>query len=851
MGQIKSTFSFSVFFLLLIFSSYSLAQNTSSVKWNLVPPDSQRVSSDSGFVSGYNVAGSNIIIRDYTGVLNDGVSTGPLGKYQRWYLNANWPSETSQNNSRFIQFEVRADAGYTLSINSISFYINAGGTGNMLANFYYSTDTSFTSPILLNTGGPFAVSRDVAAQIKYSVQASVGNGQSFYFRIYPWLPGGSTNTGKYIYLQEVIISGITFSFGDTTSPSLPVLTTSNITNIKSTSAACGGNVTSDGGAAVTQRGVCWNTTENPSTGASKTSDGTGTGSYTSTLTNLKPGTTYYVRAYAVNSAGTNYGQQLAFTTNTDTTGALLAFPGAEGFGRYTSGGRGGRIIQVTNLKDDNNPGSFRYAINQSGPRIIVFTVSGTIMLNSDLNISNGNLTIAGQTAPGDGICIANHTVECKASNVIVRYLRFRLGDLTKEANDSFWGREQKNIIIDHCSFSWAIDENGSWYDNTNFTMQWCIYSESLYHSFHPKGDHGYGGIWGGIGATFHHNLIADNSSRNPRFNGARYISTHATELVDFRNNVIFNWGFNSAYGGESGNQNIINNYYKPGPATSSSKTDRIVNPSDPLNPGTGYSKWYVAGNYVEGNSTVSADNWNGGVQPEDAPLDSIKLNNPLPAAPVVTQSAQDAYNSVLQNAGANFPARDSADLRVVNEVKTGYAPFGATYNGGKKGIIDSQKDVGGWPVLKSLPAPLDSDHDGMPDDWEIARGLNPNDSTDSHKTAPDGYTYIEDYINGLVPQNIMAVKETSQIPSSLALLQNFPNPFNPNTKIEYQIPRTEKVRIEVFDLLGRRLAVLVDGIISAGEHNINFNASGLSSGVYIYRLSSSNQIISRKMIVIK
>ncbi len=531
----------------------------------------------------------------------------------------------------------------------------------------------------------------------------------------------------------------------------------------------------------------------------------------------------------------------------------LAFPGAEGFGRYTAGGRGGKVYEVTNLKDDNNPGSFRYAINQNRPRIIVFKVSGTIMLQTDLNISYGNLTIAGQTAPGDGICIANHTVELKASNVIVRYLRFRLGDLTKEADDSFWGRDQKNIIIDHCSFSWAIDEDGSWYDNINYTMQWCLYSESLYHSYHPKGDHGYGGIWGGMGASFHHNLIADNTSRNPRFNGARYNSTHATELVDFRNNVIFNWGFNSAYGGESGNQNMINNYFKPGPATSSgNKQYRIVNPSDPLNPSTGYSKWFIDGNYMEGNSTVTANNWNGGVQPDNSvSLDSIKLNSPLQVAPVSTQSAQDAYLLVLANVGANYPKRDSVDLRVIKEIETGDASFGATYNGGLKGIIDSQNDVKGWPLLNATIAPPDSDHDGIPDSWETAHGLNPYDSTDARNITSDGYTNIEDYINGLVAQSFSQIKNINQFPVTFSLGQNYPNPFNPTTRIEFSLSNATRIRLEIFDMLGRKVATIKDGIESQGEHLIDFDGTKLGSGIYVYRLSSPNKVISRKMILIK
>ncbi len=539
-----------------------------------------------------------------------------------------------------------------------------------------------------------------------------------------------------------------------------------------------------------------------------------------------------------------------------------AFPGAEGFGRVATGGRSGVVYEVTNLNDDSNPGSLRYAINQSGTRTIVFRVSGTIALTNYLKITKGNLTIAGQTAPGDGICLRGYTLSIQANNIVIRYIRSRLGDIDSLVDDachSDGGADTSttyhNVIIDHCSFSWAVDENASFYNDVNFTLQWCIISESLTHSFDPKGNHGYGGIWGGIGATFHHNLLADNSSRNPRFCGARYhYSTAAVEIVDFRNNVIFNWGFNSAYGGESGNHNMVNNYFKPGPATSTGKYSyRIVNPSDSLPHFEPLSKWYVDGNYIVGNTSVTADNWNGGVQPQNAiPLDSFKLASPLPFAPVATESAQNAYTSVLASVGCNFPTRDSADLRVVNEAMTGIAPYGATYGGGLKGILDSQRDVGGWPILNSTTPPLDSDHDGMPDDWEIAHGLNPNDATDRNTVDSVGYTMLEDYINSLVPSisTGVAIKPES-FPKTLILYNSYPNPFNPVTTISYELPVTNRVSLRIYDINGREVATLVDGVQVAGLHRVEFDGQRLASGIYVARLQESGFSRAVKLVLLK
>ena len=453
---------------------------------------------------------------------------------------------------------------------------------------------------------------------------------------------------------------------------------------------------------------------------------------------------------------------------------LKAFPGAEGFGAETTGGRGGRVLYVTNLDDaDKNPpqGSFRWAVEQSGARTVMFKVSGRIKLKSRLSIRNGDLTIAGHSAPGDGICISDYSVVVSASNVIIRYMRFRMGDEQNFEDDALWGRYQKNVIIDHCSMSWSVDECSSFYNNENFTMQWCILSESLRISAHDKGAHGYGGIWGGKGASFHHNLLAHHDSRNPRFAAYDPSSTGGAVrlegLTDFRNNVIYNWGGNSGYGGEGGNYNMVNNYYKPTPGSGNSA--RICAPDpDRTAGGLGlYGVFYVAGNYMLNpngtpNTQVINDNWtaiqpNGGINKND-----IRSSVEFPGGDVTTHTAQEAYGLVLAGAGANF-RRDATDTRVVNEVRNGLAPVRAyfTLNPAERpagvaatraGLIDSQKDVGGWETYSSVPAPADTDGDGIPDEWEIANGLNPNSAADGAAKSLSGgtYTNLEVYLYDLL-----------------------------------------------------------------------------------------------------
>lgn len=444
-----------------------------------------------------------------------------------------------------------------------------------------------------------------------------------------------------------------------------------------------------------------------------------------------------------------------------------AFPGAEGGGMYTTGGRGGKVIYVTNL-NDSGTGSLRAAISQSGARTIIFKVSGLIELKSTLEIKNGNLTIAGQTAPGDGICLKNYEMVIKADNVIVRYMRFRLGDLiTTHEPDALWGRFQKNIMIDHCSVSWSIDECASFYSNQDFTMQWCFIAESLNQSLHGKGDHGYGAIWGGKNATFHHNLLAHHNSRNPRFNGWNRTGLNGNpmneERVDFRNNVIYNWGSNSVYGGESsGKYNMVANYYKYGPATNSGVRSRILEVSMDANPATyspGYGQFYITDNYMYGNGTVTNNNWSGVSYNSGVNKTACKAIEPFECYPITQHTAEMAFDRVLDYAGASLK-RDAVDTRIAKEVRDGSYTYAGSGTG-KKGIIDSQVDVGGWPAYSSTTAPIDSDGDGIPDFWEDANGLNKNDASDAKLTNAEGYTYLEVYLNSIVKDITEAQLNTS------------------------------------------------------------------------------------------
>jgi pectate lyase len=451
--------------------------------------------------------------------------------------------------------------------------------------------------------------------------------------------------------------------------------------------------------------------------------------------------------------------QKIITDKTNGDNRAIAFPGAEGFGKYTTGGRGGKIFIITNL-NDNGPGSFREAAETKAKRIITFAVSGTIHLLTPLRIA-GNVTIAGQTAPGDGICLADHMVSLGGDNMIVRFIRVRLGDKFQNEgmvdgsgdDDAFGGTHRNNIIIDHCSMSWSDDEVFSVYAGDSTSLQWNLIAEPLNYSYHfENGDkdfehHGYGAIWGGRHASFHHNLFAHCNSRNPRFDGIRNIPE---ENCDYRNNVIYDWGGNSVYAGEGGNYNLVNNYYKYGPSTSPATKFRIVTPYKlPTIP---FGKFYVNGNYVDGWPAVTKDNSNGVFFNDGTPDDkkNYLMQTEFPNVTVTTQSAENAYELVLKNVGAIFPSRDTLDQRIINEVKTrtgriidvqGGYPHGTPY----------EQTVNAWPALKSMSAAKDSDNDGMPDQWEEKNGLDQHNGSDASGYKLDkNYTNIEVYINSLV-----------------------------------------------------------------------------------------------------
>ena len=548
-----------------------------------------------------------------------------------------------------------------------------------------------------------------------------------------------------------------------------------------------------------------------------------------------------------------------------------AFPGAEGHGRYVTGGRGGVVKHVTNL-NDSGPGSLRTAVSGSAKKIVVFDVSGVIALKSDLKIG-ANTTIAGQTAPYPGITLRYRTVRPDADNVIVRFIRVRRGQ-EKDVNDgadAIWTRENDGMIFDHCSFSWSIDEVASFYDNNNFTMQWCTAAESLNNAGHGKGAHGYGGIWGGKLASFHHNMIAHVTNRVPRFNGARYewdgyksnamydeykwANPVQAENVDFRNCVMYNWGnSNGCYGGPGGGQiNIVNNYYKGGPATPDSKAQRVTEISVASSGNSSghpdiygmTSRYYINGNTTETNSGTITENrdWNGvnydsgvfTIDGEKWSLDTlnlygdevehkantdgdmcvrIKMDQPAPEGQVTTHSAATAFDKVMSYCGASL-YRDDVDSRYMEEARTGTATYkGSVTN--EDGLIDIVADVNGYTEdnfpSETRPEGFDTDQDGMPDEWETANGLDPNNPDDANlytlDTEKGWYTNVEVYINSLVEHILKA-----QNADAITAVDEYYPACVPVTGIDNApTVSSEIVKIEYFTLGGAKVSEPVKGI---------------------------------------
>lgn len=489
--------------------------------------------------------------------------------------------------------------------------------------------------------------------------------------------------------------------------------------------------------------------------------------------------------------------------------SLLAFPGAEGFGRYATGGRGGKVLTVTSLEDYTSQetpveGTLRWALSQYvstaeiegktitiyEPLTIVFNVAGNIILKEDLKVKRDNLTIAGQTAPGDGVCICGHSMTFNGAtggemwyygprrkNLIVRYLRFRP---TIPADQSYvtYGTDVENyeqVIFDHCAMTWANEECLAIYDTKYTTVQWCIAAEGLYKANHKKGTRSYCGVWGGQFASYHHNLIAHNESRNIRFNGARAHDTVA--VVDFRNNVIYNWGSNnSGYGLETEIQvegvtrnelNMVGNYYKHGPATNyqgkaasaTNKVNRLVRiDQSKSSVEAGFAgQHYIAGNYLSNYPDITNDNWWCGVQYNsysDTALAKTLFRakgmskEVMQIMPEKLETAEEAYKQVLAYVGACAPRRDWQDARLVAETREGTASGKGSK--GLGGIIDDPQAVGGWPLLQGEPY-TDTDLDGIPDSWETANSLDPNDETDGAMITSTGYTNLELYLNSIKP----------------------------------------------------------------------------------------------------
>lgn len=431
---------------------------------------------------------------------------------------------------------------------------------------------------------------------------------------------------------------------------------------------------------------------------------------------------------------------LAFAVTSICAENPIAFPGAEGYGASSIGGRGGKVIEVTSL-NDRGPGSFRSAVEDSVPRTVVFRISGTIALKSELRITHSYLTIAGQSAPGQGICLKNFPLIVDGANhIIIRGIRIRPGIESGQIGSEIDGLQIRNcqyVIVDHCTVSWSVDEIlNTWHGSRDITIQWSIFAEPLNQSIHEKGPHGFGASIGGNKASYHHNLFANATARNPSIGGNHIEKT--TEM-DFRNNVIYNWRHRTC-DGKPTSVNLINNYYKPGPGTLPSVLKRVARLDDASKYGF-QSKWYIDGNFIEGFPEIEGNNIDLGVEIEgEQNKTDVLAIVPFETATVITDTAVKAYEKVLGRAGHFI--RDFWENQLITEVKTGTVHFGSGY-------IDKVEDSGGWPELTGKAAPEDNDHDGLPDFWELQNKLDPNNAADGNFLNAEGYTNLEIYLNSL------------------------------------------------------------------------------------------------------
>jgi hypothetical protein len=556
---------------------------------------------------------------------------------------------------------------------------------------------------------------------------------------------------------------------------------------------------------------------------------------------------------------------------------LPAFPGAEGAGKYTTGGRGSTaapttVLEVTNL-NDAGAGSLRQALSGTySSRTVVFRVCGVIHLVTQLAIP-ANTTLAGQTAPGDGICLADKQTTVKGNNVIVRFLRFRLGDQYQNLGKVNGSGDEDNfdsiggytgLIVDHCTFSWGEDESLTCYKGDNITLQWNLISEGLNYSYHfETGDadfekHGYGGIWGGRHASFHHNLLAHLQGRNPRFDGSRNLSpvSAGQENAEFANNVIYNWGAYTVNGGEGGNYNLVNNYYKAGPSTGIGSSagvavkNMIANPYKQSSPALPYGQFYISGNVVTNSSVVTAHNWRGvamsGGSLNDTTQSKVMQPFTIGTDALPTQTAPAAYAAVLAGVGCVLPTRDPIDQRIVQEVQNGTGTIIDVQGGYPHGTPYSTSQVA-WQVLTcSTTAPADADHDGMPDAYETAHNLNPADPADRATLAANGYSNLENYLNSLVASTVLA---TTKAAAPSVLLQVFPNPARAGLALTVAHPLQTGPggQLTIYSFDGRLVATVA---AAAGSTATALDMSRLAAGNYLllYEAAPGAQRLSTKFV---